>query len=137
MDGVLCYVALIVARLHERTVNARADFLHQLSTSIVRTNAIIRIENLNIRGMLKNHMLARSISDVSWGTFFGMLEYKAFIHGGQVIAVPRFFAPSQLCSCCGKQNPEVKDLKIRSGICPVCGAVHGRDELNLCGKKKR
>ena len=76
----------------------------------------------------KNHKLARSISDVSWGEFFRQLSYKAILYGCDLIKVPTFYPSSQTCSQCGSKNPLTKDLKVRSWKCPKCGALHDRDE---------
>ncbi len=116
-----------VARLHEHITNQRGDMLHKLSTDLIRHNDVICIEDLAPKNMVKNHRLAKSISDASWGEFGRQLEYKAKWYGRQIITVDRFFPSSQLCSACGEQWSGTKDLSVRKWTCPECGAVHDRD----------
>ncbi len=116
-----------VAQLHERVSNQRNDTLHKLSTELVQNYDLIAIEDLAPSNMVKNHSLARSISDASWGKFRRQLEYKATWYNKRVIAVDRFFPSSQICSACGAQWPGTKDLSVREWTCPACGAVHDRD----------
>ena len=116
-----------VACFHEHIANQRADMLHKLSTSLVRDYDTIAIEDLAPSNMVKNHKLARSISDASWSEFRRQLEYKTAWYGKKIVAVDRFFPSSQLCSRCGAQWPGTKDLSVRKWTCPVCGVVHDRD----------
>lgn len=118
---------LKVARTHERVSDQRKDFLQKLSTALVRENQTICVEDLNVKGMVKNRHLARSVSDVSWSQFLSMLEYKGAWYGTRIIRVSRWYPSSQVCSECGYQKATVKDLKVREWDCPVCHAHHDRD----------
>jgi len=115
-----------LARFHEKIANIRKDFLHKLSTSLVKAYDIICIENLNIKGLMKSN-LAKSFQDVSISEFIRQLEYKAKWYSKTISKVDMFYPSSQLCSNCGYKNSEVKNLNIREWTCPKCGVHHDRD----------
>lgn len=115
-----------LARCHETVANQRNDFLHKLSNRIVSENQAIAVESLNVTGMQKNHCLAQSISDVSWSSFFTMLEYKCERYGKTLLKIGRFEPSSKLCSHCGYINRDLK-LSDREWGCPDCGTHHDRD----------
>jgi putative transposase len=123
-----------LARSYERITNLRDDFLHKLSTRLIKENSIIcivrgacRRQDLRVANMVKNHKLALSISDASWSKFINMLEYKALWHDRFVQKVGTFYPSSQTCNHCGFINPLVKDLKLREWSCPNCGNYNLRD----------
>ena len=116
-----------IALCYEKIANTRKDYLHKVSHEIISENQVVVSENLQIKNMVKNHHLAKSISDVSWYELTRQLEYKANWNGRIYIKIDRFYASSQLCSVCGYQNPNTKDLSVRTWICPKCGAMHDRD----------
>jgi putative transposase len=116
----------VVARCHDKISSARKDALNKLTTRLVTEFDVIHIEDLNLRGMVKNHSLARSLSDASIGTAVRMLEEKAERYGKQVVRVDRWFPSSKMCSCCGHVVSALP-LNIREWSCPSCGSVHDRD----------
>ncbi|MGE8077668.1 RNA-guided endonuclease InsQ/TnpB family protein [Peribacillus loiseleuriae] len=113
-----------VRQFHEKVANQRKDFLHKLSYNLAKDYSVITVENLNIRNMVRNRKLSKSISDAGWGMFRNMLAYKCEKHDGVLIKVePKF--TSQDCSCCN--NRVKKSLSIRTHICTKCGTVLDRD----------
>lgn len=116
-----------VAKQYERVHNQRIDFLQKLSTNLIKIYDIIAIEDLVISNMVKNHKLAKSILDVSWGEFCRQLEYKANWYGKIVVRIDRFYPSSQFCSVCGAKWSGTKDLNVRKWICSECGTEHDRD----------
>ncbi|WP_405535273.1 transposase [Streptomyces sp. NBC_00075] len=115
-----------VAKVHARIADRRRDLLHKLTTRLVRENQTLVIEDLTVRNMVRNHMLARAISDASWSEFRSMLEYKAAWYGREVIVVDRFFPSSKLCSVCGTLQNRMP-LSVRTWTCDNCGTTHDRD----------
>lgn len=114
------------AKLHAKITDIRTDFLHKLSTKLIRENQTIALEDLNVSGMVKNRKLSRSISDLGWRSFRTMLEAKGEIYGKEVKVINRWEATSQTCSCCGVKGGK-KELNIREWTCLNCGTIHDRD----------
>jgi len=115
-----------VQKLHTKIYNSRKDYLHKISNEITNQYDIITLESLNIKGMVKNRRLSKSISDVAWGEFTRQLEYKAAWRGKTIIKIDKWFPSSQICSNCGLSTGK-KPLHIRKFACPKCNAYHDRD----------
>ena len=117
----------LVARVHERIGNVRQDFLHKLSRKLVDDNQVLVVESLHVKGMVRNHKLAKAISDVGWRMFVNFLQYKLEQEGKVLVEIDRWFPSSKLCSNCHYQIGEMP-LDIRTWTCPSCGTHHDRDE---------
>ena len=115
-----------LAKCHMRVANCRKDFLHQQSRKLINENQVIALENLNVKGMVKNKRLAQSILDVGWSTFVTFLTYKAEWANKKIVSVGRFFASSKTCHGCGEKETGLT-LSDRMWVCGACGAEHDRD----------
>ena len=116
-----------VAKIHEKISNTRKDYLHKISHELVNENQVIVSEDLAVKNMVKNHNLAKSISDCGWYELTRQLDYKSDWNNRNYIKIGRFTKSSQPCSVCGYINTETKDLSVREWTCPQCGTVHDRD----------
>ena len=116
-----------VARIHEKVASRRNDFIHQYTAKLVRENqtSSFAVEDLHIKGMIKNKKLSRAISDSAWGSFLRVLTYKSKWHGKSVLYIGRFVASSKTCHMCGHKK-DALPLKVREWTC-MCGALHDRD----------
>lgn len=114
-------------RIYEKITNVKVDYIHKISTELVKNYDTIKIEDLNIKGMMKNHKLAEAICECNWSQFVTMLQYKCDWHNKQLIKVDRYYSSSQTCSNCGYVNKSVKNLNVREWTCPSCGCHHDRD----------
>ena len=117
---------LLVSRVHEHLSNARQDFLHKLSRKITDENQVVIVENLNIKGMVKNCKLSKAISQSGWGMFLNFLDYKLKHKGGVLVEIDRFFPSSKLCSSCGHKYQDLQ-LSEREWTCSACQTKHSRD----------
>ena len=117
---------LKLAIAYEKLSNKRKDYLHKLTTKLIKENDVICIENLNVKSMTKNHKLAKAIQDCSFGTLVSMLKYKAKWHNRKIVEIGRFYPSSKLCHCCGNRM-QYMGLEIREWTCPNCGETHDRD----------
>jgi putative transposase len=137
-----------VARIHARIADRRRNYQHQLSTQIIRENQIVCVESLQVKNMVKNHCLAKSISDVGWGEFVRQLEYKAEWYGRTLVKIDKWYPSSKRCFDCGHVL-ETLSLDVREWTCPECGVHHDRDinaarnilaaglAVNACGEAVR
>ncbi|KAB8332523.1 IS200/IS605 family element transposase accessory protein TnpB [Scytonema tolypothrichoides VB-61278] len=116
----------VVAKVYERVSNSRQDFLHKLSYKLVSDSQAVIVENLHVKGMVRNHNLAKAISDCGWGTFTNFLAYKLERKGAKLVEINRWFPSSKLCSNCFHQVSEMP-LDVRDWTCPHCGTHHDRD----------
>jgi putative transposase len=115
-----------ISKLHLHIANKRKDFLHKESRKLVNENQVIVLEDLNVKGMIKNKKLSRSIADVSWGMFKTFISYKAEWDNKKVVIIDRFFPSSKECNDCHEKNT-LLSLSDREWVCPKCGTVHDRD----------
>ena len=120
---------LKVAKIHAQIQDARTDFLHKLTTKLVRENSLIAIEDLEVRNMVKNRKFARSISDAAWGEMFRQLEYKCEWYGRELVKIDRFYPSSKRCNHCGFVVEKLP-LDIRSWDCPSCGTTDIDRDIN-------
>lgn len=116
-----------LAKFHEYIANCRKDYLHKISLFLVKNYDVICAETLRVKNMLKNHKLAKAISDVSWYEFCRQLEYKCLWYNKKFVKINTYFASSQICSNCGFKNSDIKNLDMREWTCPECGKYHDRD----------
>lgn len=116
-----------VAKMHEKVANQRKDFLHKQSRQIANAYDCVCVENLDMKAMSQSLNFGKSVSDNGWGMFTTFLQYKLADMGKRLVKVDKFFASSQICSCCGFKNSETKNLSIRAWDCPECGTHHDRD----------
>ncbi len=116
-----------VAKEQKKCADQRRDFHHKLSNKVSNMCKLFICEDLNVKGMIKNRHLSKAIASVGWAQFIRFVEYKMQRKGGQVVKISRWYPSSQLCSCCGYKNAEVKNLLIREWTCPKCGTYHDRD----------
>lgn len=117
-----------IAKLHEKIANIRKNNLHQISSQIIRENQFIFSEDLNIKGMVKNHNLAKAIHDMGWYELTRQLTYKAEWNNKIYHKVNRYYPSSQLCNVCDYKNEDTKNLSVRFWICPECNTEHDRDK---------
>jgi len=117
---------LRLAIAHEKLSNKRKDYLHKITTKLIKENDIICIENLSVKNMTKNHKLAKAIQDASFGTLVSMLKYKAAWNNRKIVEIGRFYPSSKTCHCCGHKM-DYMGLEVREWTCPVCGEHHDRD----------
>ena len=117
---------LKVARIHAQVADRRRDFTHKLTTRLIHENQVIAVESLQVKNMIRNHHLAKSIADVSWGKMVRQLEYKAGWYGRTLVKIDKFYPSSKRCFDCGHIAPKMP-LQIRSWVCPECGVRHDRD----------
>lgn len=117
---------LKVAKIHGKIANCRLDALHKVSKKLVESYDLISVEDLNVKGMIKNHKLSKHIADASWGNFVTLLQYKCDWYGKKLVKVNRFYPSSKTCGDCGWINQELK-LSDREWTCKSCGVVHDRD----------
>lgn len=115
-----------VARLHAQIADKRRDYQHKLSTRLIRENQAVCVESLAVKNLLKNHQLAKAISDVGWSEFLRQLEYKAKWYGRQFVKIDRWFPSSKTCHACGSVLASLT-LDIREWVCEACGVCHDRD----------
>lgn len=115
-----------IAKIHAKVANVRKDFLHKQTTMLAKTKQVIVIEDLCVRGMTKNHSLARLISDAGWGEFGRQLGYKTAWYGSRLVVADRWYPSSKTCSACGHVLSKLP-LSVREWVCPSCGVVHDRD----------
>jgi putative transposase len=115
-----------LALFHEKLNNIKENYLHNVSNQLLNENQVMVMENLNVRGMMKNHNLAKSIQELSLNKFKTMLKYKSIWYGRDLVQIDRWFPSSKLCNCCGYKNDNLS-LKDRIWTCPDCGEVHDRD----------
>lgn len=116
-----------IAKLYEKIANIRKDNLHKISYQLINENQVIVSENLKVKNMIKNHKLAKSISDCSWYELTRQLQYKALWNNRVYLKINTYYPSSQLCSNCGYQNKDTKNLNVREWVCPICGIKHDRD----------
>ena len=116
-----------VAKIHEKIASCRLDTLHKVSIELVRNYDLISVEDLNVKGMIKNHKLSKHIADASWGNFVTLLQYKCDWYGKELVKVNRFYPSSKTCGDCGWINQNLK-LSDREWTCNSCGVIHDRDE---------
>ena len=127
------------AKLNEKIRNRKLNFLHDVTNHLIDENQVIVMEDLNVKGMVRNHKLAESISEVNWGEFRRMLAYKAAWHGRQLVFIDRFYPSSKRCNHCGYINKGLT-LKDRQWVCPECGSLIDRDynaALNILEEGER
>ncbi|SHK27026.1 MULTISPECIES: RNA-guided endonuclease TnpB family protein [Alicyclobacillus] len=117
---------LKVARIQAKIADRRQDFLYKLSTRLINENQVIAVESLQVKNMIRNHHLAKSIADVGWGEFVRQLEYKAEWYGRTVVKIDKFYPASKRCFDCGHIMPKMP-LSVRHCTCPECGENHDRD----------